>query len=494
MVQSREYAYKLTLLVSDAVALTLAFFAALHLRYSWLADLFTKKESPDVFANYLHLMPLVVGSWLVILKMCGCYGAKLRGFEEAVALFKGTLYGAMFLLVLHALARGFPFSRAALVFFVPLAFGFGKLMRTATRRVRSRLFARTENYTRLAVLADGGLGEKLAREIRARDIGYELRGLIAGQDLPADARAVLAMRNPVLGDERDVERLIEEHALGEVWVALTGAGRDRIKAVVDACLRQRISFKVVPDVYELMLDWVKLDSLGGIPLIGMRRSNITGLNVAVKRAMDLAIASACLLIFALPMLAIALLIKLTSRGPVFFLQKRIGQDGCKFVFLKFRSMYPKTKRAAHKAFTDSWITGGSAPAATDSTAPAGGTATEAKVYKIVQDPRVTPIGRFIRKYSLDELPQFLNVLRGDMSVIGPRPGLAYELEKYSDWHRRRLEVRPGISGLWQVSGRNLLSFDEMVKLDIHYIENWSFLLDVKILFKTVWVMFFGKAF
>lgn len=488
MVQTREYSYKLTLLVSDAVALTLAYLCALHLRYSFLSDLFVKRESSDVFTDYVQLMPLVIGSWLVIQKMCGSYGTKLRGFDEAVALFKSALYGTLFVLALGSLVRGFPFSRAALSFFAPLAFLATKSLRVAMRRVRARLFTQTDHYVRLLILTNGEVGERLAREIRAREIGYEFRGFLVRAGMPAETRALLEKRQPVLGEDGDLERLIAAEQIGEVWIALPGDSREHVKDLVDVCLRTRISFKIVPDVYELMLDWVKLDSLGGIPLIGMRRSNITGLNVLLKRALDVAVGSVCLLIFALPMAAIALVIKLTSRGPVLFLQKRIGRDGKKFVFLKFRSMYPKIRRSSHKAFTENWIQGGDAkPALAEA-------AVEKKVYKIVADPRITPIGRFIRKYSLDELPQFINVLKGDMSVIGPRPGLAYELEKYSEWHKRRLEVKPGITGLWQVSGRNLLSFDEMVKLDIHYIENWTLLQDVKILFKTVWVMFFGKAF
>ncbi len=494
MVQTREYSYKLTLLLSDAVALSVAYLAAVQLRYGWLVDQFTKRESPEFVATYLHLMPLVVGSWLVIHKMCGCYGAKLRGFEEAVALFKATLYGTLFLLAMYGLARGFEFSRAVLVFYAPLAFVITKSVRPGVRRLRARILRRTDSMIRLVVVTNGEVGEKLAREIRARDIGYDLRGVLVSSTMPAETRALIEKRNSVVGDDRDLDRLIGEQDLDEVWIALEGERRERVKDLVDVCLRRKISFKIVPDVYELMLDWVKLDSLGGVPLIGMRRSNITGLNVLLKRVMDVAVGAVCLAIFALPMLVIAVAIKLTSRGPVLFLQKRIGQNGRKFVFLKFRSMYPKIKRKEHKAFTEAWIQGGGAPAGSAAAAAAAETATEKQVFKMTRDPRITPIGRFIRKYSLDELPQFLNVLKGDMSVIGPRPGLAYELEKYSDWHRRRLEVKPGITGLWQVSGRNLLSFDEMVKLDIHYIENWSLLQDVRILFKTVWVMFFGKAF
>jgi lipopolysaccharide/colanic/teichoic acid biosynthesis glycosyltransferase len=159
------------------------------------------------------------------------------------------------------------------------------------------------------------------------------------------------------------------------------------------------------------------------------------------------------------MLITTLLIKLTSKGPILFMQKRVGYNGKRFTFLKFRTMYEGINRTIHKDFTKQWIEG--TVEQNDSE--------QKTVYKIKADPRRTPIGKWLRKFSIDELPQFFNVLKGDMSLVGPRPSLAYEVEQYKEWHKRRLETKPGITGLWQVSGRNLLSFEEMVKLDIYYI-------------------------
>lgn len=199
--------------------------------------------------------------------------------------------------------------------------------------------------------------------------------------------------------------------------------------------------------------------------------------MGMKRIMDIA-GSAALLLVLLPLLAIiALIIKLTSKGPVLFKQERLGMFGARFKCLKFRTMYVDCKSEIHQNYAKQFISGKTDEQKQDGDAPS--------VYKIANDPRVTPIGRFIRKTSLDELPQFWNVLRGEMSLVGPRPPVPYEFELYDFWHRRRvLEVRPGVTGLWQVYGRSRTRFDDMVRLDLRYCQTWSLLLDLKILFAT----------
>src|SRR5579872_59421 len=201
------------------------------------------------------------------------------------------------------------------------------------------------------------------------------------------------------------------------------------------------------------------------------------LALALKRAIDIAGSLAGLILAAPAMLLIALAIKLTSKGPVLFKQVRLGQHGRKFTFLKFRSMYVNNDDKVHREYVAQFIIGspGAAQAAGD----------QQRVYKLTADPRITPIGRFLRKTSLDEVPQFLNVLWGDMSLVGPRPPVIYEFNRYDLWHKQRLlAVKPGITGLWQVDGRSRVTFDDMVRLDIRYARSWSLWLDIKILLQT----------
>ena len=200
-------------------------------------------------------------------------------------------------------------------------------------------------------------------------------------------------------------------------------------------------------------------------------------SLLAKRLIDI-VGSIVGLTLCLPLMAlIALAVKLTSRGPVFFRQVRLGQYGRKFTFLKFRSMYVHSDHKLHEDYVRRFITG--VPGTEQS---AGN---QQKLYKLTADPRITPVGRFLRNTSLDELPQFLNVLLGDMSLVGPRPPVTYEFDRYDLWHKQRLlAVQPGITGLWQVDGRSRVKFDEMVRLDIRYARSWSLWLDVKILFQT----------
>lgn len=201
------------------------------------------------------------------------------------------------------------------------------------------------------------------------------------------------------------------------------------------------------------------------------------LSQAIKRMIDIAGSSALLLLLGPLFAAIALAIKLTSKGPVIFQQERLGRFGARFKCLKFRTMYQNNDSRIHQEYIQRFIAGQSGSENTEPGKPV--------VYKITNDPRVTPIGRLLRRMSLDEFPQFWNVLRGEMSLVGPRPPVPYEFEVYDIWHRRRvLEVKPGITGLWQVSGRSRMSFDDMVRLDLRYSQSWSLWLDLRILIAT----------
>jgi exopolysaccharide biosynthesis polyprenyl glycosylphosphotransferase len=206
----------------------------------------------------------------------------------------------------------------------------------------------------------------------------------------------------------------------------------------------------------------------------------------MKRMMDILGSLLAVVVFSPVFMIIAIAVKATSQGPVFFRQRRVGQNGNSFVFLKFRSMYVNNDAAVHREYVQSLIAGKAAKQ------PSNGNGHG--VYKLTKDSRITRVGSFLRKTSLDELPQFLNVLKGEMSLVGPRPPVPYEVEAYDIWHRRRLlEARPGITGLWQVSGRSRVTFDDMVRLDLHYARTWSPWMDIKILLRTPAAVVLGEG-
>lgn len=252
--------------------------------------------------------------------------------------------------------------------------------------------------------------------------------------------------------------------------------RERLVAVLGRELadRVRISFHTYPDSGEGPFD------MSFYPEVTAVTAAKVGGDL-MKRSLDLAGSVAGLVLFSPFFLVLPILIKCSSKGPVFFRQERVGRDGRRFKFLKFRSMYLDNDDVIHREYVKQLIRG-----------EIGGEGEV--VYKIQGDPRVTPLGRFIRKYSLDELPQFLNVLKGDMSLVGPRPPIGYEVEHYLVWQRNRLVGRrPGITGLWQVTGRSSTSFDDMVRLDLRYLRGWSILLDLRILLATPGAVIKGKG-
>jgi lipopolysaccharide/colanic/teichoic acid biosynthesis glycosyltransferase len=227
-----------------------------------------------------------------------------------------------------------------------------------------------------------------------------------------------------------------------------------------------------------------------------KKNGIRRTALIIKRVLDVCGSLVGIVLFSPFFLIIPLCIKYTSKGPVFFRQTRVGQYGKKFTFLKFRSMKVNCDANVHKEYIKKLIREKSSYKSGNGNGGENGNGqgNSKPIYKICDDPRVTPIGNFLRKTSLDELPQFLNVLRGEMSLVGPRPPIPYELENYDVWHRRRVfEVKPGITGLWQVKGRSSTNFDEMVRLDLQYSREWSIWLDLKIIFETPLVLLFGKG-
>ena len=224
-----------------------------------------------------------------------------------------------------------------------------------------------------------------------------------------------------------------------------------------------------------------------VPVAAIKKKAEKRLSLAVKRLADVIGSVIAIVVFAPVLAGIAVWVKISSKGPVLFRQERIGLGGKTFMLLKFRSMFADNDPSIHKEFVKNLISAGSGG---DRTAGARSDGT----YKIKSDPRVTPVGRILRKTSLDELPQFMNVLKSDMSLVGPRPPIMYECEDYDVWHRHRvMGMKPGITGLWQVTGRSLTTFDEMVRMDIKYIREWSLWLDIRIILKTPIVMLMGDG-
>jgi exopolysaccharide biosynthesis polyprenyl glycosylphosphotransferase len=287
----------------------------------------------------------------------------------------------------------------------------------------------------------------------------------------------------VLGPLDYLPTLVAERHVQHAVVALPLHAHERMVDICQSLQELGVRVYVIPDLFALSFPNAALDGFGGIPVIDLGQPGIHGWRRLTKRAFDVLAVSFGLLIISPLMLAVAILIKLESPGPILYRQPRVGENGRLFTMFKFRSMRANADPELHKAYVTQLI---KQNLNLDQTETKG-------TLKIQNDPRITRIGKIIRKTSIDELPQAFNVLRGDMSLVGPRPPIPYEVELYQEWHKRRFEAIPGITGLWQVTGRNRVSFDEMVRMDIEYIEHQSLLLDLQILIKTPLAVVTGKG-
>lgn len=298
--------------------------------------------------------------------------------------------------------------------------------------------------------------------------------------------------------ETDVAGWYKNRCLGVIFAEVGPRDKPSVISALRARMIEALRGKLRPEEVEqleLAFYWFPdewtVDGQGTattVPLYSdlVRPENKKKLPLAMKRAIDITGSAFILIVLSPLLLVIAVAIRLSSPGGVIFRQERLGQHGVGFTLFKFRSMYAQSDATPHKEFIKRFIAGGSDAHAD--------VATNGAVYKLTKDPRVTPIGRLLRKTSLDEFPQLFNVLRGDMSLVGPRPPIRYELEGYALWHRRRLlEAKPGVTGLWQVTGRSSLRFDDMVRLDLRYAGGWSLWLDLKILLRTARVVLSGAG-
>jgi exopolysaccharide biosynthesis polyprenyl glycosylphosphotransferase len=316
--------------------------------------------------------------------------------------------------------------------------------------------------TRLLVVGSGRLGKMIMQHIAANpNLGYSIVGFLHDMsESPSDFG-----RFKMLGTLEDLGLVIRSLQVDEVIIALPSNMHQQSIKSVRLCERLGASFKLVPDLYELSLSRIDMEAIEGIPLIGIKQVSLNTIQRLITRAVDIII-SLFLMIVGSPLwLCIALAVRINSPGDIIYKQKRIGLNGRPFQFYKFRSMYEN----ADQMLTELW-------AKNEAQGP---------IFKMKEDPRVTPIGKLLRRTSLDEFPQLINVLKGEMSLVGPRPPLPSEVAQYDEWQKGRLAIKPGLTGLWQVRGRSNLSFDEGVLMDLYYIENWSLRLYFQILFRTI---------
>lgn len=485
------------LLVADSLIATVSFVAAYYFREG--GAIFQQTHDRGFvwsagFAPYAALLFLVIVIRVLALRYYDLY--RLRGefsfFDDGIRVFKSTAIGSLLIVAAAFLYRGgfnfraFSYARSVFVLDFLIALASFYSIRLMVRSAQTFFRLRGVNLIPTLVVGRGPEAAFCIKEMRQRpSLGYRVIGAVdsgaPGLTVAGDYEGV-----PVLSNLAGLPEAIRESGANEVIIADSNVDGDVLFDVMMRCGRRRgIEFRIAPSLFNCLPSKTEVDQIGALPMIRLFREPLSDFARGTKRISDILIAALTLAIFSPFWFLIALLIKFDSKGPTFYAQERVGMDGRIFVVYKFRTMRVDADSEIHREYQRKFIAGDAEANVGDAQMPA---------YKLRNDPRVTRVGRLLRRLSLDEVPQLFNVLRGDMSVVGPRPPIPYEVEAYELRHRKRLDMKPGLTGLWQVSGRNRLPFEEMVKLDLFYIENWSLLFDLKIILRTVLVMLRGDGY
>lgn len=453
-------------IVLDIFLTAVSFFIAYILRGSFLFE-----PWGDLFGldRYLWVFWIIIPVWPIVLKQMGLYNGAMQA-RFSVLLFsilKAVVIASLILASAIYAAKDDLFSR--LFFFMFLSLNFllltlGRiLLRTLYRNPKSRY-----NDRRVVLVSSPSGAAQFAKLIQQEE---EIKIAILGFFTAGCSEPVKDSGNiPCLGVLEDVQQYILSKPVDEVIFFLSKEHMVQIESIIMDCEKLGITVRMLLDIYDLKLAKTQISYLGQIPLLTFHTVNLNENQRMIKRAMDIAGSLIGLVLTAVLYILLAPLIKLESPGPVLYRQIRVGQNGRRFICYKFRTMFADAEKQRAGLQHLNQMKGA--------------------LFKVNGDPRITKVGAVLRKLSLDEFPQFYNVLKGEMSLVGTRPPTEDEVVQYESHHRRRLSIKPGITGLWQVSGRNeIQDFDQVVALDVTYIDHWSLWMDIKIIMKTFGAVF-----
>jgi Undecaprenyl-phosphate glucose phosphotransferase len=455
--------------LTDALLAGWAFVLAYGIRFESGLIPVTKGYPP--IDQYFRVLPFVVLLTPIAFHLQGTY--RLRRGRSRVDDFFGVLVGSVIAVVLGvvstlyiqayyvsdaAKAQGaYEVSQMVWGIFLAINVVFASASREFVRELLERRWRAGIGLKRILIAGAGDLGRMVAdRMLQHRELGYQVVGFV---DDRAGGDHIGYRGLPLLGTLKDVVEVSQREKVDQLYVALPLEEHSKLLDLFDATSREVIDVKVVPDLLQFIALKARLEDLDGLPIININDVPLQGVNAGIKRALDIVLSAAALLVLGIPMAILALLVKYTSRGPVFYHQERMGLDGRAFAVYKYRSMYEDAEESS------------------------------GPVWARDDDPRCTPVGKFLRRFDLDELPQFWNVLKGDMSIVGPRPERPYFVSQFK--HRipqymLRHKVKAGITGWAQVNGwRGNTSLEKRIEYDLYYIEHWSVSLDIKIMWLTV---------
>jgi exopolysaccharide biosynthesis polyprenyl glycosylphosphotransferase len=470
MLRERAKLVAFSLYLSDISVLVASFFFAYWLRNTSFISPYGPLSPPT---DYLKLLIPMLIIWSLLLYYFGLY----RSYRtetiwcEAEKLLKVALFAVAATGLLIFVLKLYFVSRLVILFFGAVAFVGLTTARLTVRTITKAFRRKGYNYRNIVIVGTGQAAKDLIRKVESRsEWGLRLIGIVE----EGEGQTSGIQRYSALGSITDISKILQRYVIDEVLIAVSPGHLDKIDIVLSKCRQIGAPARVTVNFFSNAAGSVSLDKLGSIPLLSFTTTPQNQVTLALKRGFDIVISSVALILFAPLCIFIAVGIKLGTPGPAIFTQTRVSLNGRFFEMHKFRSMYldAEEKKDALRPMNE----------------------VEGPAFKLNNDPRVTPLGRLLRKTSLDEIPQLINVLKGDMSIIGPRPPLPEEVRMYEPWQRRRLSMKPGLTGLWQINGRNTIrDFNQWMRLDLHYVDNWSLKLDMEIFLKTIPVIILGRG-
>ncbi len=470
----RQQAKRFTIIqmLLDTLCIGIAFFLSFILRETnALVSISVGNSAIADISIYVWILMIQAPLLLIILRSNGAYNARetLSTFDLLWVLLKSIILSMLALGTILYFMKYQYVSRLFILIIGAITF----LVLVGERLLYSRILRsyrlKGSNNRNVLIIGTGPRAREFARLIlKHAEWGLRIIGYVDENPREEDVRA---LGGQVIGTIHDIPMLVRENVVDEVIIAIPRRFLNRMEDVVHLCEETGIETTVLADLYDTLIANTHLSFIDDTPLLTFSTVPSQEWKLLIKASLDFA--GALLLIFGLAplLLTLAVIVKFSSEGPILYRQRRIGLHGREFLLYKFRSMYIDAEERQEELRHLNEMSG--------------------PVFKIAKDPRVTTIGRFIRKTSLDELPQLFNVLKGEMSLVGPRPPIPNEVDQYKRWQHRRLSMKPGITCIWQVNGRNKIGFEEWMKLDLQYIDNWSLGLDFKILFKTIPVVLLG---
>ncbi|MBE5961188.1 MAG: undecaprenyl-phosphate glucose phosphotransferase [Lachnospiraceae bacterium] len=470
MIKDNQKTFNRIHVIIDGILVVLSYICAYYLRFdllggfSFFAQSIYERYLP--IGDYITYLPFLVPAYLILYSLCNVYKPKRSNSRRAEMwnLFKANVAGILFFSFILYLTKEVNISRKFIAIFLVLNYFYGLLFRYVVIRIMQGLRQKGFNQKHILIVGYSYAAEGFINRIIANpEWGYHIYGILD------DTMEVGTMykKIKVIGTTEDLQELLAKNTFDEIAVTLSINEYAKLEHIVGICEKSGVHTKFIPDYHNIVPTIPYMEDLYGLPVINIRNVPLSNTgNKVVKRIVDIIGSLVAIIIAAIPMAIVAIMIKLTSPGPIIYAQVRVGLHNKKFKMYKFRSMEVQDEKKEQKAWT------------------------------VPNDPRVTKIGRFIRSTSIDELPQLFNVLKGDMSMVGPRPERPLFVEKFKEEIPRYMikhQVRPGITGWAQINGyRGDTSIRKRIECDLYYIENWTLGLDIKILFLTIFKGFINK--